>query len=394
MDIGLNTKKTQTIGLGLVIFTLFIDTLLYSLIIPIIPNYITRLGASQTVVGLLFGSYAVSLLITSPLWGILSDRVGRRIPIILGLAGFAASTVFFAFADSIPELFIARLLQGIASAATWTSSLALLADLFPSNERGKVMGLALTAISAGSLLGAPMGGFLADLGGYVTPFLTVTVLIIIDGLAFTFLIKDSQKSAEEKTNILVLLRNRKVLLISAIIFVANGILSLLEPIFPIFLEKSFNASITSIGLLFGIATLAHGITAPVSGNLADRYGHFPVMFCGLALIALTIPLLVLSGTLFHEAIAMFLVGASVAAALSPTLSAIANVVDQQETKSYASAYAIFDIFYALAMILGPIAGGILADLLGLRISVLAVSSLLLAAIILSFISYSLKNFRR
>lgn len=386
MDTALASKRSQFIGLALVAFTLLLDTLLYSLIIPIIPVYITKMGASQSIVGLLFGSYAFSLLITSPLWGILSDRIGRRIPILLGLSGFAASTIFFAFADNIVELFIARLLQGVASAATWTSCLALLADLFESSKRGKVMGIALTALSAGSLIGAPIGGFLSDIGGYMMPFVVVTGLIILDGLAFAFFVKVPRKLIEEKANIIDLLCNRKVLMISAIILIANGVLSLIEPILPIFLEKSFNASSTSIGLLFGVATLAHGISAPISGNLADRYGNFPVMLVGLAAIAIVLPLLVISNTMLFEGIAMFLVGISVAAALSPTLSAIASVVDQQESKSYAVAYAVFDIFYGMAMLLGPIAGGILADMFGLKLSVFVVSSVLLFMILLVILS--------
>ncbi|RXZ77657.1 MFS transporter [Paenibacillaceae bacterium] len=88
--------------------------------------------------GLLFGRYALALLIASPIMGIWSDRVGRQRPLLLGLLGLAAATLLFAYASGFWMLLIARVLQGIAAAASWTAGLALLADIYPGHQRGKV----------------------------------------------------------------------------------------------------------------------------------------------------------------------------------------------------------------------------------------------------------------
>ncbi|TMF41799.1 MAG: MFS transporter, partial [Chloroflexi bacterium] len=72
-----------------VTLAIFTDMLVYGLVVPILPRYATTLGASQAAIGLLFGSYAVALLVATPFWGILSDRVGRRGPMLWGLIGLA-----------------------------------------------------------------------------------------------------------------------------------------------------------------------------------------------------------------------------------------------------------------------------------------------------------------
>ena len=86
----------------------------------------------------LFGSYALALLITTPIFGMISDKLGRRGPMLWGILGLAAATLLFAFANTFWFLLLVRILQGCAAAITWTAGLALLADFYPSEKTAKI----------------------------------------------------------------------------------------------------------------------------------------------------------------------------------------------------------------------------------------------------------------
>ncbi|MFT9846231.1 MFS transporter [Aneurinibacillus sp. REN35] len=371
-------SKNQLIGLCLVISILFIDMLLYSLIIPVTPFLMSKLQPSSTLMGILFSSYAIALLVATPFLGPLSDRVGRKLPLVIGLAGVALSTVLFAYAETMWMLIAARFVQGIAAAATWTAALALLADLFPSTMRGTVMGMALTGISMGSLLGAPLGGWLLDLGGYMAPFLFAAALTVLCIIAVALLLSEPVRLQEKSSGTFSLLRNRSVLFIAGIVLLAESVLTLLEPILPVFLTEQLQATPTTIGLLFAVMTLAYGAVAPLSGALSDRYNPKYLMLIGIGCLAASTPLIALSHTMWQQTGAMILVGASVGFTLSPTLSTLGSIVDTGENNgAYGAAYALFNMFHAVGMIIGPVLGGVLTDWLDIPMAIITTSAMIL-----------------
>lgn len=170
MKLSKGAQNKQKAALMVVGLAVFIDMLIYGLVVPILPRYADSLGATQTEIGFLFSSYAIALFIATPVFGLLTDRIGRKTPLLWGLIGLIASTLMFAIAHTFWLLVVARALQGIAAAMTWTAGLALLADLYPSEERGKAMGLALSGQAAGTLLGPTIGGWLYQWGSYQLPF--------------------------------------------------------------------------------------------------------------------------------------------------------------------------------------------------------------------------------
>ncbi|CAH0122040.1 MULTISPECIES: MFS transporter [unclassified Paenibacillus] len=380
MMVSPKMNKAQRIGLTLTISILFIDMLLYSILIPIIPYYNELLQPSATAMGVLFGSYAVAMLAATPFFGKLSDRIGRRKPLLLGLIGLALSTVLFMFAGSMFMLIAARFIQGIAAAATWTAALALVADLFPQASRGKVMGFALTGISTGSLLGAPVGGWLFEAGGHMTPFVTAAGLTLLNFVLVLFLLQEGKRAASEQTSLFSLLRNRSVLYIAIVILLAESCLTLMEPTLPVFLTEHLLLSPLALGLLFGAMTLAYGVVAPVSGSLADRYNPRILMLIGLGCLAVTMPLIVVSQNIWQVAIAGLLAGGSVGFALSPTLPTLGQIVDRDGSGSYGVAYSLFNMFHAVGMIIGPLVGGVLTDMLTVPAAIVAVGITVLASV--------------
>src|SRR5205823_10689600 len=143
-----------------------------------------RLGASPTVIGFLFASFGVTLLTVSLPMGTVSDRIGRKLPMVGGLVALAAATLLFAFADSLPWLFAARLVQGAADAVTWVVGFALIADLYGPEERGRAAGMVMSGTSVAVMLGPSLGGWLYEAGGMRLPFTFVPLLSVLAALGF------------------------------------------------------------------------------------------------------------------------------------------------------------------------------------------------------------------
>ena len=104
-------------------------------------------------IGLLFGSFGLTLLAVSVPMGAVSDRVGRRLPLVAGMIALALASALFAVARSLPWLFAARLVQGAADGVTWVVGFALIADLYGPDERGRVMGYVMSGTSVALMVG-------------------------------------------------------------------------------------------------------------------------------------------------------------------------------------------------------------------------------------------------
>ncbi len=363
-------RGSPTAALIVVTFAIFTDILIYGMVVPILPRYATTLGISPTGIGVLFGSYAAALLIATPFCGWLSDRIGRRGPMMWGMFGLAAATLLFALSDTYALLLLARVLQGVAAAATWTAGLALLADTFPPDTRGRAMGTAMTGTAIGMLFGPAFGGFLYEWGGYQLPFLIAAGFALLDGLARAWLIRDPPRQTGPRVTLLMLLRDRRVLVTSGVIVVATGALTMLEPLLPLYLEQDRGISPGMIGVLFGVVSLAFALISPLAGGAADRWGRQPVMLAGLVALGLILPLLALPQTLIWIAVVLFLLGGVNALAISPSLPELADAVDAHGGHAYAMVYAIFNAAYAGGMMVGPVAGGVLFSTFNLGVTLL------------------------
>ncbi|WP_028544659.1 MFS transporter [Paenibacillus taiwanensis] len=378
--------RTQWIGLGLVISILFIDMLLYSIFIPVVPYFTEAYQMSSTTLGLLFGSYAAALFLMTPMFGRITDRFGRRKTIMLGLVCMIGATMLFVFSQTTGTLILARFIQGLAAAASWTAALALLADLFSGAMRGTVMGIAMTGISSGSLLGAPIGGWLFEVGDHHTPFwFAAAITAVIFVLALLFLREPERRERQASGGTFSLLRHRTVLFIAVVILLAETTLTLLEPLLPNFMTERFQMSPLMLGLLFGAMTLSYGCIAPIGGTLASRGNPFKLMLIGLTGIAVTLPLIAVVDHIVLVFVVGCLIGAAVGFTLSPTLPTLGAIVDRDTDGDYGVAYALFNMIHAVGMMLGPIAGGVLTDLMSVTTALVVIGIMILAGVFSGFV---------
>lgn len=150
------------------------DLVGFGIIIPILPLYAERFGASPLTIGFLFASYSLAQFVFSPVWGKVSDRIGRKPVLLITIAGSALGSLVLGVAGSLLILFLGRILDG-ASGASVAVARATVADIADPSERPRLMGLLGAAFGLGFVVGPAVGG-LAALYGPSTPFLVAAVI--------------------------------------------------------------------------------------------------------------------------------------------------------------------------------------------------------------------------
>ncbi len=342
-----------------------VDTLLYYLLVPLLPRYARDLGLNPMKVGVLFGSYAVALLLATFPVAVLTDRYGRRAPMLWGLGGLAATTLLFAISSQYWLLVLARFLQGIAGAATWLPGMALLADYFPSESRGRAMGTAFAAANLGVLIGPPVSGFLDQHAGPSAPFLLGAGLVVLDAAGRFFLLSDVAQERGPRLPFRQLLSNPVIRLFAGAMALGSGFWALLESTLPVDLDHRLALSPYRIGLCFAAAALTQSLTAPLMGRLSDRIGRAKVLRMGLVLALVLLPLPALVPRAWMVVVAMMGLGCTASLIMSPCSPALADQVERQGSHSFASAFSILNLAYSVGMMVGPLVGGALVQVMGL-----------------------------
>lgn len=167
-------------GFATIWLAVAIDLVGFGIILPVLPQYAERYGASPATIGVLFASFSVAQLIFAPLWGVASDRVGRKPVLILSLAGTALGSLLTGLAGSLPLLFVGRLLDG-ASGASVSVAQASAADLAAPGERARLFGLLGAAFGFGFVAGPALGA-LATLVDPRLPFFVAAGLAGVNAL--------------------------------------------------------------------------------------------------------------------------------------------------------------------------------------------------------------------
>jgi MFS transporter, DHA1 family, solute carrier family 18 (vesicular amine transporter), member 1/2 len=351
----------------LVAGAIFVDMLLYGLVVPIVPEYARSLGAGTGLLGFIFAAYAVGMFAASPVAALLTERLGARPVLMIGGIGVVVSTLAWASARDVGMLIAARAVQGAAAALAWTGGLAFTAASYGPERRGRVIGWLMTAMAVGSVLGAPVGGILADLLGYRAPFLLTAGLGVAEVLAFWRLLPRAvakERQARVISGAWTLLAHgasRNVLLA---VLGASTAVSTAEPFLPLRLHRDLNLSPGAIGLLFGLTMTVFAIGSPLAAPLANRIGPTRLIAGGLIGLAAVMPALAVASSVLAESLILVGLGACLAAVLTPALAALAEIVDATGT-SYGMTYALFNIVYAGGMLLGPIEGGLVSQGFGL-----------------------------
>lgn len=345
--------------LALLFLVAFLTMLGFGIIIPILSLFADELGASSFEIGVLFASYNIMQLIFAPIWGALSDRVGRKPLISFGLFGFSVTFILFGLADSYVEMLVYRILGGIVSAAALPTVNAMVADLFPPEERAKGMGVVGAGIGLSFVFGPVIGGLLSSYG-FAAPFFAsggvafLTFLVILFALPES-LPKEKRASAaqQRKANPLSALFG-SLSLLYGILFIVSFAFSGLETTFALYINDLYGFTSIDLGYMFLIMGIISAfVQGGMIGKLVKRLGEPAVLTLGLCLYGIGFFAIPLSGNFWVLSLVLSLFGAG-----QGMIRATANaMITQRTTIGQGVTTGAISSMDSLGRILGPLAGG-------------------------------------
>ena len=263
--------------LDLLFFAVLVDLIGFGIVLPVLPFYAADLGADGLLTGLLYTTYSLVQLVMAPLWGRISDRVGRRPVIILGLLGSAFAYTIFARADSLALLFLSRVVGGIGG-STIPVAQAYIADVTPPGRRASGLGLIGAAFGLGFVIGPALGGVLYGLSpGSPTaaPGYTAAALCLANALAALAWLPESRRPGTARgtsrfnlgTALAAAARSRQIRLVLAGYLCIAMAFSTLHPTLSLLASERFGMGTRQAGYLFALLGI---VSVIVQGGLVRR----------------------------------------------------------------------------------------------------------------------------
>jgi MFS transporter, DHA1 family, solute carrier family 18 (vesicular amine transporter), member 1/2 len=273
-------------------------------------------------------------------------------------------------------LFAARLVQGAADGITWVVGFAMIADLYGPAERGKAMGLAMAGSTLGIIVGPVIGGWLYEVGGIRLPFLAVAALAAIDLIVFA-IVAPRTRGSGSGAPMRQVLTHRPVAITALVVIAGGGTIAMLEPVIPLVMQ-SLGLGPAAIGSLFGIAAVASTTMHPIYGRLSDRWGGRRLMMTGLIASAFVLPLLNFATDFRSAAFAMVPMWIVFSMIVTPSLYYMAEVASAAGFESYGVVYGVYNMAWAVGLMVSPALGGFLLERVGLAGLTMGWSAFLLA----------------
>jgi MFS family permease len=331
---------------------------------PLLPVFAAALGASDVYLGLIVSVSTLTGMILKPFVGILSDRWGRRIWLLLGTAFFAGIPFLYPFVNTPAQLLALRLVHGLATAIYGPVTLAYVAQQTRKQQRAEKLGIFSMARGIGYIVGPLLAGLLLL---RLEPAQIFTGIGLVSALVFIPILRLPEPHQVNhvaqrpglRQQISAALsaggRNRAVWIsggLNATLFVALYAIKAFLPINAL----ATGMSIVLVGGFLSLQEATHVLLKPWGGRLGDRYGHRKAIFSGMLLLGLSFPLL----TLAHSAIPLLavalLMGAAQATVFPSTDALVSTTMDPEHL---GAGMGIIGTLKNLGKVLGPIIGGTL-----------------------------------
>jgi predicted MFS family arabinose efflux permease len=339
----------------------FVDTMFFAAVAPLLPELSADLGLSKPAAGVLSGSFAAGALIGSIPGGWLAARVGVRPSVIAGLATMSVSGLVFALADDVVVLDAARFVQGLASAATWAGALAWLIGMSPPERRGEMIGTALAAAVAGALFGPVLGGAAAELGR--EPVFGSVAVLGVGLMAWALATPGIPRSLDPSLRTLFRAsRDSRIRAGTWLILVPGAIGGAISVLVPLRMDD-LGAGATAIAGAFLAAALLEAIVAPVSGRVSDRRGRLVPIVFGLIAAAVALPLFPLAGEAWWLAILVIVAAPLTGVIWSPAMALLSDAAEARGVDQ-ALGFALVNLGWGLGQIAGSAGGARLGDAVG------------------------------
>lgn len=351
-------KKTALPILFVVMFLVMVG---FGIIIPVLPFYAEEMGANPTELGLLMAVYSLMQLIFAPMWGRLSDRIGRKPVMMIGISGLALSFFIQAISTELWMLFVARILGGMLSSANMPTAMAYVADITTEENRGKGMGIIGAAVGLGFVFGPAVGGIFSKISLSMPFFLASGSAAITLVLVF-LLLKESKhetgQASEEKSSIWKPFTREVSVLFFVQLFISLS-LSGLEATFAYFAAEKAGLDSTQLGYIFMIMGFGGALVqGGLVGRLTKKYGESAVIQGGMIVSAIGFGLILLVDNFTTAAIYLTIFGLG-NGVIRPSVS---SLLTKTSSAGHGSSTGLLSSFDSLGRIIGPPLGGWLFSL--------------------------------
>ena len=275
-------------SLGILFLVVFVDLLGFGMVIPVMPLYAEHLGASEAATGWLSTGYSLMQFVFAPIWGRLSDRIGRR-PVLLGsIAMTAVAFLLYGFAASFAVLLVSRLFAGAATANIAIAQ-AYVADVTPPEGRAKGMGMIGAAFGLGFVFGPAVGGLLAA-RSLAAPGLVAAALSVVNLVGASFLLPEPaehKQAARSRGRFQALAEElgrpgiRRVLVIY---FLTTLAFSAMEATYAFLARHRYGLAERNVGWVFAyIGVLVVLVQGGLIGRLTRAFGERRLLVAGILL---------------------------------------------------------------------------------------------------------------
>ncbi|XP_066470820.1 MFS-type transporter SLC18B1 isoform X2 [Tiliqua scincoides] len=359
----------------------FSSMICYSILGPFFPTEAEKKGASNTVVGLIFGCFALFNFLTSLIMGNYLVQIGAKFMFVAGMFVSGCVTILFGMLDRAPDgpvfiglCFLVRAVDAIGFAASMTASFSILAKAFPNNI-ATVLGSLEIFTGLGLVLGPPIGGFLYQNYGYEIPFIVLgCVVLVMVPLNIFFLPK--YDSIPSKDSFWKLIAIPKIMLLCSTMFSLSACLGFLDPTMSLFVLNKFHLEVGYVGLVFLGLALSYSLSSPLLGFLSDKMPHLRkwLLVIGGLMTALCYfmlgpaPILHIESKLWLFVFMLVLIGFSLAMNGIAVFPEILNCACENGFEEGLSLLGLvsglFGAVWSLGSFVGPILGGFLNEKLG------------------------------
>ena len=345
-------------ALPILFAVMFLVMVGFGIIIPVLPFYAEDIGANPTQLGFLMVFYSLMQLLFAPMWGRISDRVGRKPVIMIGILGLSLSFFLMGVSSSLWMLFVARIIGGILSSANMPTVMAYVADITSPEDRGKGMGVVGAATGLGFVFGPAIGGVFSKIN-LTMPFYIAGVTSLITFFLVWFLLKESLaketrgQTNKKKTSLLGELKGSQSILFYLQLFISLS-LSGLEATFAYFAAEKAGIGTVGLGYIFMIMGLASAIVqGGLVGRMTKKFGEGSVIQMGIIISALGFGLILLVSNFTTAAIYLTIFGIG-NGVIRPSISAL---LTKSSNAGHGSTTGLLSSFDSLGRIIGPPLGG-------------------------------------
>lgn len=353
--------RNRRASLSLIFGVIFIDLVGFGIVIPILPLYAERFGASPLTIGVLLGIYSLMQMIFAPILGRWSDRIGRRPLLLVSMIGSALGFLLMGLAQALPLLFIGRIIDGITGGNISTAQ-AYIADVTPPKERSRGMGLIGAAFGLGFIFGPAIGGVMSHFS-LSAPLFFAAALAAANAAAIYFFLPESLPAGHRAAtgrdwSLGAVFREAKGSSLAVVLgayFFTTMAFSILTATYPLFASRRMGYQASQIGYIFaGMGILGAIVQGGLMGWLVRRVGDRLLVLAGSLFLGAALFVLP-----FFESAPLFL-AATAGLALGHSLTvAPLNGLASKEASPQAQGHLLgmMQSTASLARVLGPVLGG-------------------------------------